>query len=137
MSRFDPYDYFLIYDFVNEKQINEIKKWSEKLQKNQRAKLNEKLDKLRLSGDELMPETLTGTSIAGIKKLRIRCQNVQLRPLVCNGPINSKKEFTLLLGATERDNKLNPLNAENLADINKHKIIIEPHQRRILHEKVK
>jgi hypothetical protein len=126
---------FQIYDFVNQHGLNEFKGWTLKLEKPQRAKLNEKLDKLMLYGDALHPEMLTVTSVPGIKKLRCR-GNVQLRPLLCNGPINIYIEYTMLMGAKEVGNKWIPKGAPSTAKDKKTEVINDPINRRIEHEKV-
>lgn len=126
---------YLIFDYVNHQGQNEFKEWTSGLEKPQRAKLNEKLDKLELYGDTLHPEMLTGTGVAGIKKIRTK-GNVQLRPLLCNGPINVKNEYTLLMGAKEIGNKWVPRNAPTLAKTKKQEVIDDPINRRIRHERV-
>lgn len=88
-----------------------------------------------LYGDALHPEMLTGTSVAGIKKLRVK-GNVQLRPLLCNGPINVEKEYTLLMGAKEIGSKWVPKSAPTLANTKKQAVINDPNDRRIKHERV-
>lgn len=125
---------FKIFDFVNKKGVNEFKEWSENLQKSQRAKLNEKIDKLALYGDELMPQLLTDSGENGIKKLRITVQNVQLRPLLCNGPINNETEYTFLMGAKEIGGEWEPKNARETARKNMDEIIANPDKRRTKHE---
>lgn len=126
---------FLIYDFVNSNGQNEFKKWTVELQKKQRIKLNEKLDKLEIYGAALYPHMLSGTSVAGIQKLRVR-GNVELRPLLCHGPVDVKNEFTLLMGAKEVEDELVPKNAASIADSKKSEVIKEPTKRRTEHEKV-
>lgn len=126
---------FLIYDFVNSNGQNEFKKWTVDLQKKQRIKLNEKIDKLELYGAALYPQMLSGTSVAGIQKLRVR-GNVELRPLLCHGPVDVKNEFTLLMGAKEVEDELVPKNAASIADRKKSEVIKEPTKRRTEHEKV-
>lgn len=125
---------FKIFDFVNKKGVNEFKKWSENLQKPQRAKLNEKIDKLAFYGDELMPQLLTDSGENGIKKLRITVHNVQLRPLLCNGPINNETEYTFLVGAKEIGDEWAPKDARKTARNNMDEIIANPEERRIEHE---
>jgi len=125
----------LLYDFVNSHSENEFKEWTQNLQKTQRAKLNEKLDKLEIYGDELHPEVLTGTPIAGISKLRIR-GNVQLRPMLCKGPVDVGNEYTLLMGAKEVGGKLVPKDAPSKAGANKNEVIANPLKRRRKHERV-
>lgn len=126
---------YSIFDYVNHQGQNEFKDWTTGLEKPQRIKLNEKLDKLMLYGDALHPEMLTGTSVAGIKKLRVK-GNVQLRPLLCNGPINVEKEYTLLMGAKEIGSKWVPKSAPTLANTKKQAVINDPNDRRIKHERV-
>ncbi len=126
---------FLIYDYVNLNGQNEFKQWTVDLQKKQRVKLNEKIDKLELYGDGLYPHMLSGTSVAGIQKLRVR-GNVELRPLLCHGPINIKNEFTLLMGSKEVGDELVPKDAASIADSKKSEVIKEPTKRRAEHEKI-
>ena len=124
----------ILYDYLNENGNNEFKEWTEKLQKSERAKLNVKLDMLASKGSELFPEILTGTPTAGILKLRVKGK-VQLRPMLCKGPVNKEHEFTLLIGATERDSKFVPRKSDEKAN-NRKKIIIENPKRRCSHERV-
>jgi hypothetical protein len=126
---------YLIYDYVNHQGQNEFKDWTVGLQKAQRAKLNEKIDKLEIYGDSLHPEMLTGTSVAGLKKLRAK-GSVQLRPLLCNGPINVKGEYTLLMGAKEIGNKWFPKHAPTIANTKKQAVINDPVNRRVKHERI-
>ena len=120
---------YILYDFVNDRGEDEFEAWRVGLEKKVRAKLDQKLHSLEMHGDELHPHTLTGTPVAGIKKLRIH-GNIQLRPLLCNGPINQDKEYTFLLGAKEIGSKFVPKNAPELAEENKNKIISAPDARR-------
>lgn len=126
---------YSIYDFLNLQGQNEIKEWTLGLEKAQRGKLNEKLDKLMLYGDELFPHMLTGTPVPGIQKLRVKGK-VQLRPLLCKGPVNIDSEYTLLLGAKEIGDKWSPKNAPTIANNNKTEVIAAPSSRRVEHERV-
>lgn len=127
---------FNIYDYVNLHGQNEIKDWTEnEVQKSQRGKLDEKLDKLKLYGDALYPDILTGTPVAGIQKLRVRGK-VQLRPLLCKGPIKIHEEYTLLKGAKEIGDKWEPSGAPAAANKIKQEVINNPNKRRIDHERV-
>ena len=125
---------FALFDYTDENGNNDIKEWTLGLEKRERAKLNAKLDMLALQGSELFPEVLTGTPTPGILKLRVK-GNVQLRPMLCKGPINNEKEFTLLIGATERDSRLVPDKVDEKANDRK-KIIIENPNRRCPHERI-
>lgn len=125
---------YKLFDYVNERGVNEIKAWTETLEKKERAKLNSKLDMLEDSGMELIPNILTGTPTAGILKIRAG-GNVQLRPLLCAGPINNKEEFTFLMGAKEKQDKFEPKNADKTAAKRKEDILKDTN-RRTTHERV-
>lgn len=127
---------FKLYDYLDDGDRNLFKAWTEALQKPARAKLNVKLDLLMAQGRELFPELLTNTPTTGILKLRIKAGNVQLRPMLCEGPVNTEKEYTLLMGATERDGKFSPLNADKTADKRKSRVKADPENRRVKHERV-
>ncbi len=128
--------HYKLFDYINKSDSNEFKKWTEGLQKKQIAKLNQKLDKLEISGDELMPQLLTDSNVPGVKKLRITVQNVQLRPLLCNGPVNNDKEYTLLMGAKEIGDKWHPKKAPETALKKLKEITRDPENRRRKHERV-
>lgn len=125
---------FTLFDYKNEKGSNDFKEWTKMLQKIERAKLNAKLDMLAKLGSDLFPQVLTGTDAPGILKLKVKGK-VQLRPMLCTGPINNKAEFTLLLGAKERGSRLIPPKADEVAN-NRKKIIIENPNRRCPHERI-
>lgn len=125
---------FLLYDYMNEHGLNEIKVWINDLQKKELAKLNSKLDMLHMHGDELIPSTLSPTREPGILKMRVH-GSVQLRPLLCRGPINADAEYTLLLGAKEVGSVLRPKNADKLAVIRKDAVTLDPDNRRVLNER--
>lgn len=127
---------FKLYDYLNAKGKNEFKEWCEKLEKSHLIKLNEKLDKLILYGEGLIPNLLSDTPVPGIKKIRVR-GNVQLRPLLCRGPVHITEEFTLLMGAKEIGGKWSPADAPKTAKIKKQDVIDDPVRRRRDHENVK
>lgn len=126
---------FNIYDYVNPQGENEFKIWTEEQQKAQRAKLNQKIDMLEQHGDELPPNLLTDSGTPGIKKLRIK-GNVQLRPLLCKGPVDVHSEYTLLMGAMEKGDKWVPKAAPDIANDRKQAVIADPNNRRKKHERV-
>lgn len=124
---------FTLFDYTKNNK-NDIKEWTLGLQKIQRAKLNAKLDMLELHGSELFPHVLTDTPTSGIQKLRVK-GNVHLRPMLCKGPVNNEKEFTLLIGATEIGSCFVPDKADEKANERK-QIIIKNPTRRCFHERV-
>jgi len=125
---------WVLYDFVNDRGENEIAAWSRCLQKDQRAKLNAKLDMLARVGMVLQGGILAGPlpndsgNATPIYKLKIR-GNVQLRPMLCRGPIENNGEFTLLLGTIEVGNQLVPINAVSIAAEKREQILRDGHRR--------
>lgn len=126
---------FTLYDYLSEAGVNEFKEWTKGLQSKERAKLNEKLDKLHEHGDTLHPHMLTGTSVAGIQKLRVQ-GGVKLRPLLCKGPVDIASEYTLLMGAKEVGSKWLPKDAPTKANTRKAEVAANPTGRRKPHERV-
>jgi hypothetical protein len=125
---------YTIHDFINSKGLNEFNTWAKGLQKYEKAKLREKLDKLILHGDDLHPQMLSDTPVPGIQKLRVHGP-VQLRPLLCKGPLNIDEEYTMLMGAKEIGSKWSPKDAPKSANGNKNEIISDPVNRRKKHER--
>jgi hypothetical protein len=60
---------------------------------------------------------------------------VQLRPMVCEGPGRAEAEFTFLLGATEESWDYVPANAPIQAAELRYDLLIHP-TRRTMHERV-
>lgn len=126
---------YKLFDYVDAHGRNLIKDWSESLQKVQRAKLNERLDKLQLHGPDLFPEMMAGSGVAGIEKLKVKGK-VQLRPLLCKGPIDIQGEYTLLMGAKEVGNEWSPSDAREVALKRKNAVKADQENRRKKHERV-
>src|SRR5712691_6008645 len=91
---------FDLYDYIDRRGRNAIKEWMLGQQKRQRGQVNSKLDQIRQHGDAVSSDVLLRVS-ATILKLKAYTKGIQLRPLLCKGPIADDKEFTLLIGATE------------------------------------
>ena len=117
-----------LYDYVDNRGISDFESWSRTLEKRDRARLSAKLRMLETAGPELPPQLLAGPIKGHIYKLRINGQ-VALRPLLCKGPINNDEEFTLLMGAIERDRKLEPRNAPDIAERRRQEILNNPTRR--------
>lgn len=107
---------------------NQIQRWAkrEKLSQRDRALLNSKLDFLERVGFRLAQGTKL---LAGpVNKQRhiyklVAHGDVMLRPMLSKGPPPSKEsEATLLVGAIERDWKLDPENAAERAESNRQAI---------------
>jgi len=121
-----------IYEFLNIRGQGIIEIWvqEERLQKAAIAQLNLKIDLLEQSGPDLSPKLLAGTGKRHIYKLRIHVPKMQLRPLLCRGPIAPHEEFTFLLGAIERNRRLEPANALTVAETKRQTILADQHRRR-------
>lgn len=124
---------YAIYDYVDPVEGNLVKTWSIGLQKKERAKLNAKIDALAMHGPELIPGLLSPTGIPSIFKLKVKGQ-VQLRPMVCEGP-GRELAFTLLLGAKEISSEYEPANAPGKAAEIRNDLLAHP-ERRVEHERI-
>ena len=74
-----------LYDYVNDRGVNEIKAWTEKLPKKQIILLNKKLDSLAQNGTTLSDNLLSNTKLTHIKEIVFRGR-LATRPLLCKGP---------------------------------------------------
>jgi hypothetical protein len=91
---------------------NAIRKWleSEGVSLAQIASFQDKIDTLEQSGPEMVPGFITDTPVAkDIYKMKIKGNKgmKQLRPMCCRGPFGPN-EYTILVGAVEKDGKLIP-----------------------------
>jgi hypothetical protein len=99
-----------IYDAVDRHRRSNIVEWiaKQKITKRDVGRLNQKIDMLELNGPDLPPKLLAGpikskrnkNLVSHIYKLIIHGDRM-LRPMLCKGPIDVPKEFTVLLGAIE------------------------------------
>jgi hypothetical protein len=124
-----------IYDHVGRDGVNAIAEWTRGLQAVQRKLLRAKLDMLSQAGPDLPTQLLAGTGIAHIYKLRVK-GNVQLRPMLCRGPVENDAEFTVLCGAIEVGDALQPANAAERAATIREEILADPNNRRCDHERI-
>ncbi len=129
-----------LYDYLDNRGINQIKSWTQGLEDRLRGKLNLKLDLLELHGTGLSTGLLSDTKIIQIKELVINGR-VAMRPMLCLGPTRDhdgryNQEFTILCGAFEKDSKYIPKNALTLADKRREEVIKEPNIKRCPHEQV-
>ena len=118
-----------IYEWVDKNGRGVVTNWP-KLQESQRAKLDSKLD--MLVNAHVDPKTrqaslsglLVGPGFGGqqyIYKLRVR-GNVQLRPMICLGPLGMN-EWTVLYPSTEKGDELIPSDAAALAEARRLEIL--------------
>jgi hypothetical protein len=125
-----------LYDYRDHRGDNPVKKWCGQLQKPDLARMNKKIDLLESSGMDLCPGLvgpLRGS--AHLYKIKIN-GSVAARLLLCKGPVNKEIEYTLLLGAFERDDEL-PEGTLETAEGYRQDIIRDPAKWRGLHERAK
>ncbi len=122
---------FSLFDYVDAHGANCFYEWWRGLQKKEQGKLRARMNMLRDYGEDLRPQILSDTDVPGILKIRVP-GNVALRPLLCKGPHNNDSEFTMLMGATERDFVLVPSNAVETANGRK-TVVANNINRRIKH----
>lgn len=126
---------FELFDYRDSKGRNDIQAWMLLQEKRQRGQINLKLDMLRKYGDDLGSKVLLRMS-ATIFKLKCKTKGVQLRPMLCRGPIDDNSEFTILIGAREIDWELVPGDAVEKAEGRRTEVVGNPKERRQTHERV-
>jgi hypothetical protein len=108
-----------LWDFLSTRDENVILRWvkDDRLTVRDRAKLNQKLDRLSQMPFELAIQTklLAGPIYKNIYKLIVH-GDVMLRPMLCRGPFDIDKEYTLLLGAVETGGQLPEGSKQKAAD---------------------
>jgi hypothetical protein len=123
---------WVVYDYVDRRDRNVVAEWLDTLDSRARAKVDAKIQALRQYGGALPTTMLSDTDEPRIKKLRVRGR-VNWRVLLCYGPVDLTKEFTLLHAVHEKDNKM-PEGATQEADARRHQVAADPDTRRTRHE---
>ena len=101
-------------DFVNERNENEIRQWIDALEvKRARIKIDVRLRDLEKVEQLRYPYVEKWVGESDLYEVRVVFGGVQYRLLGCYGP--SRGDFTLLAGATMRDDQLEPRNAVTVA----------------------
>jgi hypothetical protein len=124
-----------VYCFISARGCNVIREWldEEKVSAAQRGEFQLKVQLLECGGSDAVPGFITDTPVAkDIYKAKIRGNKglVQLRPMLCKGPILLDREFTFLCGAVEKDGKLIPKDWKKRAQCNRKIVIADPKRRR-------
>ena len=122
-----------LYDYVTIHGKNDIADWRASLQKPDRAKLDQKLERLQQVSYDLAVHThlLAGPVFEHVYKLRVNA-SVMLRPHLCRGPITNEKEYTLLVGAIEIGDRL-PHGIQEMAASRRRDVLLDPRRRRMVH----
>lgn len=125
-----------LYDYRDHRGDNPVRQWCERLQKNDLARMNQRIDKLEMGGKDFCPG-LAGPIHGWPHLYKIKVNgSVAARLLLCKGPINMETEYTFLLGAFERDDEL-PEGTYATAEEFRQDIIRDPKRWRMLHERAK
>jgi hypothetical protein len=117
---------------------NAIRAWleRERVPVSQIAAFQDKIDTLEESGPEMVPGFISETPVSkDIYKMKIKGNKgmKQLRPMCCRGPFGPH-EYTILLGAVEKDNRLVPADAKKRAQENFKALRADPTRR--VHERL-
>jgi hypothetical protein len=98
-----------LWDFLDDRLKNVMVQWikDDKLTKRDCAILNQKIKRLSQEDFDLAIKTklLAGPIHKHVYKMRMKGA-VQLRPMLCRGPISIEFEYTFLLGSVETGGKL-------------------------------
>lgn len=125
-----------LYDYRDHRGENPIRKWCERLQTQDLARMNRKVDALEKDGKDFCPG-LAGPLHGSPHLYKIKVNGrVAARLILCKGPINMETEYTFLLGTFENDDKL-PEGTLQAAEHVRQAIKLDPWNRRMLHERVK
>ena len=114
-----------VWEFMSDGKHHVIRKWlkEETISSKDQARLDLTLDRLRTLDVALISHKLMAGPLRGSKvyKLRLRCENKELRPMLCRGPgqVGPPTDYTLLLGAREAGDRLYPADAPAQADKNR------------------
>lgn len=111
-----------------------IKTWlkDQKISSRDQAKLDLFLDRLRTLDFSLVNSKWLALEGGKIYKLRLRCENRELRPMLCRGPLpQSPQDYTLLQGALEVGGDLHPKDARERADKNRSDVLKDSKLRRL------
>lgn len=127
-----------VYEWLDGNGVGVVTGWA--LQKRQRTKLESKLDMLVAAVIDpltrranLPPQLLVGPGFDGqpfIYKLKAR-GNVQLRPMVCLGPFDSR-DWTILYPSIEVAGALIPADAADLAEGRRQILLANRFRRKLL-----
>lgn len=109
-----------------------ISRWAkaEKLSTKDRAKLNQRLDRLAQVEFEqaISTKLLNGPLRKEIYKVKAHGQ-IMMRPLLCRGPFQKEAEYTLLVGAIEKNWKLEPSTCLGDAEDNRRTLLADKNRR--------
>ena len=123
--------YWVFRDYVSERGVNEIEAWQDSLPDKAAAKVEMILAHLKGVKRLTRPYAGTRANFPHIFELVVTSGGQEFRPLFCYGP--GSQDVTLLIGAEEKDGKLEPHAAEQIAE-SRRKIILADSKRTTPHE---
>jgi len=134
-------DGMVIWDYQTADR-NLILEWAKdiRLGKRDRGLLDQKLDALAAlqfdmaSHTHLVAGPLNNSPDKHIYKLRVNA-SVMIRIMLCRGPLPGESACTLLVGATERDGRLEPANAPAVAGDRRKEVLNDGRRFRRAHER--
>jgi len=98
--------------YVN--QNNDVSSWLDGLPHKAKARLDLILRHMEITKDWTQTPYFTPlTGYNGISEIKFIVQNIQYRPLGCYGLASN--EYTILIGAREKGNRFEPINAPEIA----------------------
>ena len=118
---------YKLFEFLTDRGRAVIHEWvkDERLSARDRAALNIRFKRIRQVDFDLANGTLiSGPIFKHVYKCVIHA-TVMLRPMLCRGPMKIEDEYTLLLGAIERNKKL-PEGTKERAEENREALISYP-----------
>ena len=124
-----------IYEYTDRHGVGVITDWMRRrLQRVQRVRLASKIDLLSRIDAGLQASFVKGPIGGHIYKLKVLAGRVQLRPMLCKGPIDNANEWTLLFPAIERGDQLEPADAVEKAEARRQEIIADRRRRKVYEE---
>lgn len=121
------------WEYLNGRNEREFSRWRLGLPKVERARLDDKMRAIETMGVEVSCLRGPLKGYKHIYKIRVQGPTMALRPLLCKGPLDKDKEFTLLHPMTEVGMKDEPVTAKDEAERRRREIEISP-SRRIRYE---
>ena len=128
----------VLWTFVSMTGRDVLGEWASSIRmpKATRAKLDQALDRLGQLPFEKAIHTHLLAPVARerhIYKLRVN-GHVAVRIMLCRGPLRAEDAYTLLVGAVERDGRLDPPDAPRKAANRLEEVLRHPSERRKLYE---
>ncbi len=103
-----------IKTYVTERNIDDIQEWIDNLRPRAQAAIEVRIRFLALGGNWYPPYAAKLRGYNKIWEIRVKSENIQYRPLGCFGP--GKNVFSILIGATKKNNRFIPPNAPKTAE---------------------